>query len=201
MWTGRLVTALLMLIAAGITFVLDSARASFELLLSIGAGTGLLYLLRWFWWRINAWSEIAAMAVSFIVAVGFFVAGKMGYGVSANIVLLGTVGATTLAWVGTTLLTKPESDATLIAFYRLVRPAGPGWSGIPQKAGVGPSPDSLPQQLLGWVLGCAFVYATLFGMGSVLYGLTAQATVWGVVWLISGVWLVKMLNTLWKGDA
>lgn len=198
-WIGRLVTALLMLLAAGMTFLLESARTSFELLLSIGAGSGLLYLLRWYWWRINAWSEIAAMAVSFIVAVGFFVAGKMGDAVGANVVLLGTVGATTVAWVGTTLLTRPESDTTLIAFYRLVRPAGPGWSDIPQKAGVGPSPDSLPQQLLGWVLGCAFVYATLFGAGSILYGLTTQAFVWGVVWLISGAWLVKMLNTLWKG--
>ena len=83
-WMGRLVTALLMLLAAGMTFLLESARTSFELLLSIGAGSGLLYLLRWYWWRINAWSEIAAMAVSFVVAVGFFVAGKMGVAVDAK---------------------------------------------------------------------------------------------------------------------
>ena len=117
-WMGRLVTALLMLLAAGMTFLLESARSSFELLLSIGAGSGLLYLLRWYWWRINAWSEIAAMGVSFCVAVGFFAAGKMGYGVGANTVLLVTVAVTTLAWVGTTLLTKPESDATLVSFYQ-----------------------------------------------------------------------------------
>lgn len=197
-WMGRLVTALLMLLAAGMTFLLESARSSFELLLSIGAGSGLLYLLRWYWWRINAWSEIAAMGVSFFVAVGFFVAGKVGYGVSANIVLLVTVGVTTLAWVSATLLTKPESDATLVAFYKLVRPAGPGWTDISRKAGVGPSPDSLPQQLLGWILGCAFVYATLFGAGSVLYGLTMQATVWGVVWLASGIGLLRVLNTQWS---
>ena len=77
---GRIVTGLLMLCAAGMTFLLESARTSFELLLSIGAGSGLLYLLRWYWWRINAWSEIAAMAVSFVVSVGFFVAGKIGRG-------------------------------------------------------------------------------------------------------------------------
>ena len=88
------------------------------MLLSIGAGSGLLYLLHWYWWRINAWSEIAAMGVSFFVAVGFFVAGKMGYGVGANTVLLVTVGVTTLAWVSATLLTKPESDATLISFFQ-----------------------------------------------------------------------------------
>jgi len=196
-WLGRMVTALLMLLAAGMTFLLESARTSFELLLSIGAGSGLLYLLRWYWWRINAWSEIAAMSVSFLVAVGFFAAGKLGYGVSANTVLLGTVGLTTLAWVSVTLLTRPESDATLVGFYKLVRPAGPGWSDISRKAGVGPSPDSLPQQLLGWILGCTFVYASLFGAGSALFGLTAQATVWGVVWVASGWGLLRVLNRQW----
>ncbi|MEO8680171.1 MAG: sodium:solute symporter family protein [Vicinamibacterales bacterium] len=197
-WMGRLVTALLMLLAAGMTFLLESARASFELLLSIGAGSGLLYLLRWYWWRINAWSEIAAMAVSFFVAVGFFIAGKAGHGFSGNVVLLVTVGVTTVAWVGTTMMTSPESEATLIGFYRLVRPAGSGWGPIPAKAGVGASPDSISTQLLGWVLGCTFVYATLFGAGSVLYGLTTQATVWGAVWLFSGIGLVRILNRLWR---
>ncbi len=196
-WMGRVVTALLMLLAAGMTFLLESARASFELLLSIGAGSGLLYLLRWYWWRINAWSEIAAMAVSFIVAVGFFLAGKMGFVVSANIVLLATVGVTTVAWVGTTLLTKPESEVTLVKFYKLVRPAGPGWTNISRKAGVGASPDSLPQQLLGWILGCTFVYASLFGAGSALYGLTMQASVWGVVWVASLLGLLRVLNAQW----
>ena len=100
---GRIVTGLLMLLAAGMTFLLESARASFELLLSIGAGSGLLYLLRWYWWRINAWSEIAAMVVSFTVAVGFFVAGKLGIVFSPNTPLLVTVFATTFAWIGVTL--------------------------------------------------------------------------------------------------
>jgi len=198
-WLGRIVTALLMVLAAGMTFLLESARTSFELLLSIGAGSGLLYLLRWYWWRINAWSEIAAMSVSFLVAVGFFTAGRLGYGVSANTVLLGTVGLTTFAWVSVTLLTRPESDATLVRFYKLVRPAGPGWTNISRNAGVGPSPDSLPQQLLGWILGCTFVYASLFGAGSALFGLTAQAVVWGAVWLASGFGLLRMLKTLWRG--
>ncbi len=195
---GRLVTALLMLLAAGMTFLLESARSSFDLLLSIGAGSGLLYLLRWYWWRINAWSEIAAMAVSFVVAVGFFIAGKSGVAVDGNTSLLVTVFATTISWVAVTLATKPENEATLINFYKLVRPAGSLWGSIPAKAGVGASPDNISAQLLGWVLGCVFVYATLFGAGSALYGHTAQALLFGVVWVVSGAGLIRILNALWR---
>jgi Na+/proline symporter len=193
---GRVVTALLMLLAASLTFLLESARASFELLLSIGAGSGLLYLLRWYWWRINAWSEIAAMVVSFGVAIGFFVAGRMGVTFPPNTALLVTVAATSVAWIATTLLTRPESEQTLVRFYRLVRPAGPGWTAVAARAGVSASPDSLPAQFLSWVLGCAFVYASLFGAGSVLYGHTAQALVWGVVWIASGAGLWRMVASL-----
>jgi SSS family solute:Na+ symporter len=195
---GRLVTGLLMVCAAGMTFLLESARSSFELLLSIGAGSGLLYLLRWYWWRINAWSEIAAMAVSFVVSLGFFAAGKTGYAVEATTVLLVTVFATTVAWIAVTLMTRPENESTLIKFYALVRPAGPGWGPIPAKAGVGPSPDSISQQLLGWVLGCMFVYSTLFGAGSALYGYTTQAVIFVIVWLISGLGLLQILRTQWQ---
>ena len=195
---GRIVTALLMLLAAGMTFLLETARTGFELLLSIGAGSGLLYLLRWYWWRINAWSEIAAMAVSFGVAIGFFVAGRMGAVFPPNTALIVTVFATSVAWLGTTLLTRPENEQTLIGFFRLVRPAGPGWGQIPAKTGVGPSPDSISWQLLGWVLGCTFVYATLFGAGSALYGHSAQAIVWGLVWVSSGGGLLSVLSRLWR---
>ncbi len=197
---GRIVTGLLMLLAALLTFVLESARASFELLMSIGAGTGLLYLLRWFWWRINAWSEIAAMASSFLIAVGFFVAGKMGASIPSHVSLLITVAATTVAWVAVTFLTPPTDRQTLIAFYRLVRPAGKGWESVRAEAGVGPSPDSLPMNLLGWVLGCTFVYAALFGVGTLLYGRTTQAFVWLALFLASGFGLLRILPRLWRGE-
>jgi len=193
-WAGRLVTALLMLLAAGLTLLLDSARQSFELLLSVGAGSGLLYLLRWYWWRINAWSEIAAMASSFAVATGFFVASRLGSPAPPNAVLLITVAVTTVVWVTATLATSPEPDETLVRFYRLVRPAGPGWAAVQRQAGVGPSPDSLTHALAGWVLGCTVVYAALFGAGSALYGLTAQATVWAVVLVASGAGLIRVLR-------
>jgi len=196
-FVGRVVTALLMVCAALLTFALDTAKESFDLILSVGAGTGLIYLLRWFWWRINAWSEVAAMASSFVVAVGFFVARKAGHPVAAHLALITTVAVTTVVWIVVTYATRPVDRATLVAFYRLVRPAGPGWRDIRREAGVGPSPDSLPQNLLGWVLGCVFVYAALFGTGSVLYGKTAQAAVWIGLFVVSGVWLARLVPRLW----
>jgi solute:Na+ symporter, SSS family len=196
---GRLVTALLMLVAAGLTFVLDSARQSFELMMSVGAGTGLIYLLRWYWWRINAWSEVAAMASSFVVALAFFVAARQGSTIPAHVGLLVTVAITTVVWLAVTYLTPATDRATLLRFYRLVRPAGAGWRAVRAEAGVEASPDSLPQMLLGWVLGCTFIYAALFGSGSFLYGKVAQGSVWLVLFVVSGVGLVRLLPRLWAG--
>jgi len=196
---GRIVTALLMLVAGAITFVLDTARASFDLMLSVGAGTGLIYLLRWFWWRINAWSEISAMVSSFVIAVAFFVAGKMGHPVPAHVSLLVTVATTTIVWITVTFLTRPTDQKTLTEFYRLTRPAGPGWRVIRESTGLPPSSDSLPQSLLGWVLGCVFVYAALFGAGSFLYGRVPQGTMWCVLFLLSGIGLIRLLPRLWAG--
>jgi solute:Na+ symporter, SSS family len=195
---GRVVTAVLMVLASLLTYALDTAFESFQLLMSVGAGTGLIYLLRWFWWRINAWSEIAAMASSFVVAVGFFVAAKIGSPIQAHISLLITVAVTTVVWVGVTYLTRPTDRATLVRFYRLVRPAGPGWRKLRAETGVGPSPDSLPQAFLGWMMGCTFVYAALFGSGSFLYGRTAQGVVWLVLFVLSGAALARILPQLWS---
>ena len=197
---GRLVTGLLMIVAAGLTFVLDSARQAFDLLLSVGAGTGLIYLLRWFWWRINAWSEIAAMISSFLVSAGFFIAAKNGHGVPSHVSLVATVITTTVVWVVATYLTRPTDAATLAAFYRRVRPAGPGWAPVRAATGLGPSPDSLSQALLGWVLGCAFVYAAMFGTGSILYGKWPQASMWIVVFVVSGASLARLLPRLWAAS-
>jgi SSS family solute:Na+ symporter len=197
-FAGRLVTALLMVCAALLTFALETAKESFDLLLSIGAGTGLIYLLRWFWWRINAWSEVAAMASSFLVAIAFFAAGKQGHAVPSHVSLAATVAVTTAVWISVTFLTRPTDRERLVSFYRLVRPAGPGWRTIRAEAGASPSPDSLPQCLLGWVLGCVFVYAALFGAGSALYGRTAHAAVWLLLFVASGAGLARLLPRLWS---
>ena len=194
---GRIVTALLMIFAALLTYVLDTARESFELLLSIGAGTGLLYLLRWFWWRVNAWSEVSAMAASFAVSLGLFIARKNGLEMASHVSLIWTVAITTLVWITVTLVTAPDDRKRLLEFYRLVRPAGPGWESIRAESGLPPSPDSIAQSLLGWVLGCLFVYAALFGAGSYIYGRTSQALMWTVVFVVSAAGLWRLLPRLW----
>jgi Na+/proline symporter len=197
---GRVVTACLMLSGAAFTFVLDSARQSFTLLLSIGAGTGLLYLLRWYWWRINAQAEIAAMVGSLLVAVGFEAARRTGHEVAPHLVVLLTALINTVVWVVTALLTRPTDDGTLVAFYRLVRPAGPGWARIRALAGATPAPDSLPQAMLGWVLGCILVYSALFGVGAVLYGRTTSAWVFAVAGVLSGFGVMRILRGFRTAD-
>ena len=198
---GRLTTAALMICAALMTYALGTAKEAFDLILSVGAGTGLLYLLRWFWWRINAWCEIAAMISSFAIAVTFFVAAKMGYAVPGHWSLILTVIGTTIVWVSVAYLAPPTDRATLVNFYKLVRPAGPGWDAVRAEAGVGPSPDSLAQSMLGWVLGCTFIYSGLFGTGSLLYGRTPQAIVWIILFVVSGAGLLRLVPRMWAGSA
>ena len=191
---GRLVTAGLMLVAALLTYILDTAAQSFQLLLSIGAGTGLLYLARWFWWRVNAWSEVAAMGSSFVVALGFFIARRSGAEIPDHIALLLTVAITSIVWVAVTFATRVTDRETLIGFYTLVRPGGPGWRDIRAEAGIAAAPDSMPSAFLGWVLGCVFVYAALFGTGSYIYGHLPQALTWTVVFLACGTGLTVLLR-------
>lgn len=197
-WVSRLITAGLMVLSGAGVSLLSTAGEAFKLLLSIGAGTGLIYLLRWYWWRINAWSEIAAMVASSAVALGVFLAGKRGAPIPADVALVGNVGLTTLVWLTVTYVTRPPDRGTLVRFYRLVRPAGPGWNGVREAAGVSSSPDSLPQALLGWVLGCMLVYAGLFGAGSVIYGRTRSAIACGVVFAGSGAALTWLLSRMWS---
>jgi Na+/proline symporter len=197
---GRVVTAMLMIVAGLLTYTLETAKQSFELLMSIGAGTGLLYLLRWYWWRINAWSEISAMIGSFIIAVGLFIASKNGMQMASHVGLLITVGITTILWIVVTLLTQPTNRETLVSFYRLVRPAGPGWTSIRAIAGASGSPDKLADSVLGWVLGCAAVYAALFGFGSFLYGHMPQALMWLGVLVVSVMGLAWVMPRLWSGE-
>jgi len=197
---GRLTTGLLMLVAALATLVLDSARQAFELMLSVGAGTGLIYLLRWYWWRINAWSEISAMVSSFLVAVGFVAAARSGAGIPSHVALLVSVATTSAVWISVTLLTAPTPRETLVRFYERVRPAGPGWGPVAAVATPGAPTDSLAEAGLGWVLGCVLVYSALFGVGSALYGRWPQAMLWGAAGLVSAIGLARLLPRMWRAS-
>jgi len=200
LWVSRALTALLMIAAGSFTLLLSTASDAFQLLLTVGAGTGLIYLLRWFWWRINAWSEISAMASSFAMSLAFFAAKKMGVEIQNPIPLLATVGVTTVVWVSVTLFTAPADRATLVRFYELTRPSGAGWNAIRAESSIAPSPDSMSQMMLGWVSGVMFVYAALFGTGSIIYGRTLQASVWLVAFLVSGVVLMRVVRRIWSAD-
>ena len=195
---GRIFTLLLMLAGGGLTFVLDNAKQSFELLLSIGAGTGLIYLLRWFWWRINAWCEINAMISSFVVALGFFIANKRGMDIQPTVSLLITISVTTLVWVTTAIVSRPTERSVLLAFYRKVRPAGPGWASIRQETGLPPSPDSLPQAFIAWTFGILMVYGALFGTGSLIYGHLGTAAFWITIFLVSAAVLLRIVPKMWS---
>jgi len=141
------------------------------------------------------------MVSSFAVAVTFFVAEKRGAGVAPQTSLLATIAITTVVWVIATYATPPTDRPTLVAFYRMTRPAGPGWKLIQADAGVAPSPDSIAHALLGWVLGCFVVYAALFGAGSFLYGRTAQGAMWAVVFIIASAGLIRLIPAMWSETA
>lgn len=201
---GRVVTIGLFLASSATVYLLDTARDAFGMILQIGAGTGLLYLVRWFWWRVNAAAEIAAMVSSAIVSVGLLVLAKNGLALSAHASLLVTVVITTVCWVAAAYL-GPETDrATLVAFYRKVRPFGPGWEAIRREAGLEASvrdEDNIPRALLGWAAGCATIWSGLFLIGSMLYGRWPQAGALAVVLVTAGVTLFWSLGHLWADQA
>ncbi len=196
-WMGRLVTGLLMIAAGGVTTVLGSARRSFDLMLSVGAGTGLLYLLRWFWWRINAWSEIAAMASSFLLATAFAVAASRGWSLPTDLTLLITVAVTTAIWLSVAWLTTPTDPQVLQQFYRLARPAGPGWRAVRDACGGLPPVDLLGEAFVGWGAGCVLVYSLLFGIGHALMSHHLATMLCGAASVASGVVLLRVWKGLW----
>ncbi|HEX3670186.1 MAG TPA: sodium:solute symporter family protein [Candidatus Cybelea sp.] len=200
-FAGRLVTALLMVLGVLFTLALDNAKNSFNLLLSIGAGTGLIYLLRWFWWRINAWSEVSAMLSSFVVSLAFFIAAKLGHAAGTTTMLLTTIAITTVVWIAVTFCTPPVERSVLAEFYTRVRPAGPGWKKIRRECGLGASPDSLTLALAGWVFGLASVYGALFATGAFVYGRPAQGFVWSAVAAAAIAGLLWVGRRLWRSAA
>jgi solute:Na+ symporter, SSS family len=188
---SRLATALLTVVSAAVAFRIESIGGAWRVLIITGAGTGAVLLLRWYWWRINAWSEVSAMISAFVVSVLLQTVGGLNSDRPvefAQIVLI-TVAITTAVWLAVTYLTRPESEATLDAFYRRTRPSRTGWGPVAARVpDVHPSADGLAN-LLDWVAGCVLVYGSLFGVGKLLLhevplglGLLAVAAIAG--WII-----------------
>jgi Na+/proline symporter len=202
---GRFATLGLFFASAGTVYLLDSAKDSFDIMLQIGAGTGLLYLVRWFWWRINAWCEVAAMVSSFGVSVALLILKRANLlELNTYQALLLTIAVTTVCWVLTAFLGPQTDRATLIAFYRRVRPFGPGWTVIREAAGISAAEaaasarhENIPLALLGWLAGCVVVWSALFTVGSALYGRWAQTGLLVLTFAISGTLLLRVIRRLW----
>lgn len=195
-FVARLSTVILMIMSAFLSLYLTSAKSSFDILLQIGAGTGLLFILRWFWWRINAISEIVAMMVSFIIAIIMELVVKNALQ-SHEKMVIGVV-LTTICWIVATLLSKPTDQLVLIKFYKLIRPHSIGWKPIiaeGKKQGIIHDSDitqgALPSELLMMFLGCIAVYALLFGTGYLIYGMTFQSIIAILIAIAASWWLYK----------
>ena len=203
---GRISTIILFICSSGLVFVLDSAKNAFDVILQVGAGTGLLYLVRWFWWRVNAWCEVVAMIGSFAVSLGLLVAAKNGFHFSTSAALIFTVAFTTACWVATAYIGPQTDRQTLIDFYKRVRPFGPGWTKIREEAGlprlaseeVG---DNIPLALLGWVSGCTMIWSALFTVGNFLYGRMTYTITLFAVFVVSALILIALVKRLWSGGA
>jgi SSS family solute:Na+ symporter len=197
---SRAATAVIFILSAGVTWVLyrvGSIEGAWRIIIALGAGTGLVYILRWYWWRINAWSEIGAMAAALVAFTVLTSAGIFDPvdPLEGAYLMLATTAFTTVAWIAVTLLTRPTPDETLIAFYRRVRPGGPGWRRIAVAAGYGPEP--IPGGALSWtnwVAGVVSVYATLFGVGRLLFGGVAEAAGYLLAAAIAFAWIARNLD-------
>jgi Na+/proline symporter len=194
---ARVATAFLMVASLVVTYFLTSIEGAWRFLLAIGAGTGLVLILRWYWWRINAWSEISAMITSLVVSLVLW----FGAGLDPNdpaqwaLIMLATVAVTTVVWLTVTLLTPAEPPEVLRAFYMRVRPGGRGWKHVAGEMGLGGEPiDGGPLNWTNWVAGVISVYATLFGVGSWIFGNGLQAALYLLAAFLCFVWIGRNLR-------
>jgi solute:Na+ symporter, SSS family len=194
---GRISTVLLMVLAAFLALALSNALEAFNILLQIGAGTGAIFILRWFWWRINAYTEISAMVISFVVAIFFESINPKMQLISIPegqeyFKLLYGVGITTVGWILVTLFTQPEKDTILLSFYQKVRPAAFGWKKLLDRYPAEKQEQGqLPMEIGLMVVGSVMVYATLFAVGFWIYGNVVSASIATVIAIVGGIIIIK----------
>jgi Na+/proline symporter len=195
---SRWVTVLLVLISGWVAAQLASIKEGWTFVLEVGAGTGAVYILRWYWWRINAWSEISAMTAALLSTIFFrFVmpfSGPAPVAFAKSTIV--TTAATTVVWLLVTFLTKPEPEKTLVQFYRKVRPHIAGWRPIARLTPDVPATRDLGANLWSWILGCIMVYAALFGVGKLLFGAYAASAAWLAAAILSGVILYRRITRM-----
>jgi Na+/proline symporter len=203
---GRLATVLLFVCSSALVFALDTAQGSFNIILQIGAGTGLLYLVRWFWWRVTAWCEIVAMVASFLASVMFVILTRNGVHIGYPQQLVIGIFITTVCWVATAYLGPQNDPKVLMDFYMRVRPFGPGWRPIQVKAGISNADatamdlrtENFPLSLLGWFTGCIMIWSALFTVGNFLYGRMGYALGLLAVFVVTGTILIQVVRRLWR---
>jgi len=200
---GRAATVLLFVLSSATVFLLDTAKDAFSLILQVGAGTGLLYLLRWYWWRVTAWCEIVAMASSFGISILFLILVKSGIVLGTTRQLLLTVAFTTVCWLLTAYLGPRTDTEALIRFYHKVHPPGPGWAVVRAQAGVGAEEAAedaahVPLALAGWFLGCTMIWSALFTVGNFLYGRTGYTLFLLVIFVASAAALIRVVQRIWR---
>jgi solute:Na+ symporter, SSS family len=193
---SRWATVILFLLSVIVTSKIDTVGSMWELLLALGSGTGLVLILRWYWWRINAWSEISAMIASFVVSVAAMALVRPRFPAGSPLVqswvMLITVGVSTVVWLSVTYLTAPEPESKLEAFYEKVRPGGPGWRRISTRLGY--PGETIPGGALAWtnwVAGIIAVYASLFGIGKIVFGELGAGIVLLVIAVVAFAWIAK----------
>jgi hypothetical protein len=195
---SQIVTLLLMVASVIVTFYMESIGGAWKLLLVTGAGTGTVLLLRWFWWRINAWSEVSAMICAAVVSIFLQLGLKWDTDQPRDFayVMLVTVGITTIVWITVTMLTRAEPVEKLVSFYRRVQPEGPGWNAIAAKAGLAGShaQGRLSLQFVNWILGCALIYGSLFGIGKLIFKEWTLGFIYLLVAIVAGVLISRNLS-------
>jgi SSS family solute:Na+ symporter len=195
---SQVVTVLLMIASVIVTFYMTSIQDAWKVLLVTGAGTGTVLLLRWFWWRVNAWSEVSAMIAAAVVSIFLQVVLKWDSGSPRQFayLMLVTVGVTTVVWLVTTYVTAPEPKEKLIAFYNRVRPEGPGWNRIAAEAGHAAShaEGRLSLQFANWILGVALIYGTLFGIGKLIFKEWVAGALFLLVAIVAGTLITRNLS-------
>jgi len=202
---SRLATGFLVVAAATVAWQLTSVSAGWKIVLELGAGTGGVYLLRWYWWRVNAWSEISAMLAAMLTTLALhfgalwtaLIGRPQPFSGSDPVIFakttLCTTGITTLVWIAVTLLTAAEPNDTLVKFYTKVRPQITGWQPVAKLAGDVPVTRDLGRNLLSWIIGCILIYSALFSIGKLCFGFYLEGLLLAVLAIASALAISRLM--------